>query len=932
MSNNIFFPEICPHCGHQNQKNKWCYETIGDGVIYGFCNRQAPPADGWKATEDTDKNGITKYIYEETSLKETYTGKQKTTYYTYSKDEKPLVRLKRVDDGKGDKKYAQEKFENEKWVAGGLSPDKVPLYRYEELNLNRAIFLVEGEKVADKLWELGLQATTNIGGSKKWADSHTESLRTAQKIIICPDRDKVGIEHADKIADSFPEAQWLYAFPDSPYWRLNVPEKHGVDLYDYIVANSLTKEDLIAQIKNKPIHKIITDLPVENKVSPLHELVTFIRNKFKTLGDLEQADLIEISQKTSIPFNLVSSIYKEEADKVTIQETLPQTEISKLFEYQSKQICLSDLISDEKLCLKLKEYCEVNRVDEVLLVMSLLPLIGAELGSRIKIAPKSTWIEYPCFWSVTVAPPSSKKSVVQNHIYKVTKKRDAENEERDRENREALKKVQRTWDKMSQTQQEANSENPTINPDLYEQQFVKPPRLSILQSCSSESLWKRISEQPVDAGIVWCWDEIAGLLEGLDKYSKGSDTRPLLLTAWSSHMEFMSVQRVDRANSFRLGEQTLSVTGNIQPDLFSKHFKLNGDKDGFVSRWLYAIPKKHPKFAKYTNRSVDLQPTCKELFPKLETLPETTMTFSAEAHSLWTQIWERYHLEIEKVLYSNPIFSQYIAKMLSYVLRLSLVIHTLDVVSGISSDLTVCSKSALERGVRMGSYFLGQFRLLQMSDKTSNKDEILKSFNLDKTLLDIINYLKQEAKDNSASIRDITRKFSGRQVNNIKLNVDIVTELLQHLAELSFGRFSEDRKEFTLIEPSIESINQATKPDEPIQILEPKFKKDDLVCIIGEKDFDGYLVKVLDVTPLTATFTNPLTDKSETISIDYLELYNDDIERECLEIADKLRTVTSKEETLRIIYSHSRYFKVAFTVFLEDESKQLIEQFLSTEK
>lgn len=924
---NIFFPEVCPHCGHKNQKNKWCYETIGDGVIYGFCNRQAEPAVGWKATTDTDKNGITKYIYEESLPKQEYKGKPKTTYYTYSKNEKPIVRVKRIDSKDG-KKISQEKFENNEWVLGGLSPEEVPLYRYHELDFSRAIFIVEGEKVADKLWELGLQATTNIGGSDKWRDSHTESLKEAKKIIICPDRDKPGIKHADKIYESFPKAQWLYAFPDSPYWRLNVPESKGIDLYDYILTNNLTKNELVAQIKDSPIHKIITDLPVENKVSPLHELVTFIRDKFKTLGDLEQADLIEISQKTSIPFNLVASIYKEEADKETVKDTLPQTEIAKLFEYQSKQICLSDLISDERLCLKLKEYCEVNRVDEVLLVMSLLPLIGAELGSRIKIAPKSTWIEYPCFWSVTVAPPSSKKSVVQNHIYKVTKKRDAENEEKDKANREALKKVQRAWDKMSQTQQEANSENPEVNPELYEAQFCKPPRLSILQSCSSESLWKRISEQPLNAGIVWCWDEIAGLLEGLDKYSKGSDTRPLLLSAWSSTMENMSVQRVDRANSFRLGEQTLSVTGNIQPDLFPKHFKLNGDKDGFVSRWLYAIPKKHPKFAKYTNRSVDLQPTFKELFPKLEQLPETIITFSAEAHGLWTQVWERYHIEIEKVLYSNPIFSQYIAKMLSYVLRLSLVIHTLDVVSGVASDLTVCSKSALERAIRMGSYFLGQFRLLQMSDKTSNKDEILKSFNLDKTLLDIINYLKQETEGNSASIRDITRKFSGRQVNNVKLNVEIVTELLQHLAELSFGYFTDEGKQFTLSEPTIESINQATKPDEPIQILEPKFKKGEVVCIVGNKDFDGYIVEILEATPLSATFINPLTDKEETVSTDYLELFTDEIQLECHTICEKLRKVTNKQETLRVIYSHSRYFKVAFTCFLEDEFKSSIEQFL----
>lgn len=927
---NIFFPETCPHCGHKNQTNKWCYETIGeDGSIYGFCNRQAPPANGWKATTDTDKNGITKYIYEESIPKQIYQGKPKTTYFTYQKDNKPIVRLKRIDDGKGEKQYAQEKYDNDKWVSGGYSPEEVPLYRYHELDFDRVIFIVEGEKVADKLWELGLQATTNFGGSKKWRAEHSVSLQKAKKIVICPDRDKVGIAHAEEIYKSFPQASWLYAFPDSPYWRLNVPDNKGIDLYDYILANNLTIENLTSQIKLNPIHKLIAeDFPVKIKTSPLDELIIFIRDKFTTLGDLEYADLIEISQKTKLPLNLVDSLYKEELSKLIVTETLPNTDISKLFEYQSKQICLSDLISDETLCLQLKAYCEVNRVDEILLVMSLLPLIGAELGTKIKIASKSTWIEYPCFWTVTVAPPSSKKSVVQNHIYKVTKKRDAENEAKDKLNRDALKKVQRAWDKMSHTQQEANSENPEVNPELYEQHFVKPPRLSILQSCSSESLWKRISEQPVDAGIVWCWDEIAGLLEGIDKYSKGAETRPLILSTWSSHMGYMSIQRVDRANSFRLGEQTLSITGNIQPNLFSKYFKLNDDKDGFVPRWLYAIPKKHPKFTKYTNRSIDLQPMFRDLSPKLEELLPTTMTFSTEAHVLWAQIYEKYHQEIEKVLYSNPIFAQYIAKMLSYILRISLVIHTLDTISGISSDLNICSKSALSRAVKIASYFLGQFRLLQMSDKSSNKDEILKSFNLDTTLLDIINFLKNEATNKTATIRDITRKFSGRQINNVRLNLSIVTELLEHLKDLSFGYFSDDAKQFTLSEPTIEAINQITKIDEPIQIIKPKFNQNDIVCIIGG-ECDGYLVSVDSVTPLAITFTDPISQQLKTISIDYVELYTDAIAEECLVICEKLRKVTNKEDTLQVIYSHSRYFKIALTSILEEETHNTVQQFLA---
>ena len=42
---------------------------------------------------------------------------------------------------------------------------------------NQTIFVVEGETCADALWELGIPATTNIGGSKKWTASNSKDLK-----------------------------------------------------------------------------------------------------------------------------------------------------------------------------------------------------------------------------------------------------------------------------------------------------------------------------------------------------------------------------------------------------------------------------------------------------------------------------------------------------------------------------------------------------------------------------------------------------------------------------------------------------------------------------------------------------------------------------------------------------------------------------------
>ena len=51
----LTFPSFCPHCGKKNPK-RWCYESQGeDGTNYGFCNNDAPPANGWRATNQKDK-------------------------------------------------------------------------------------------------------------------------------------------------------------------------------------------------------------------------------------------------------------------------------------------------------------------------------------------------------------------------------------------------------------------------------------------------------------------------------------------------------------------------------------------------------------------------------------------------------------------------------------------------------------------------------------------------------------------------------------------------------------------------------------------------------------------------------------------------------------------------------------------------------------
>lgn len=82
------------------------------------------------------------------------------------------------------------------WNLGGVEP---VLYRLPELAAAETVFIPEGEKDVDRLHSLGLAATTNPGGVRKWRPSYTEAL-AGKHVVIIPDNDDAGRAHAHAVA------------------------------------------------------------------------------------------------------------------------------------------------------------------------------------------------------------------------------------------------------------------------------------------------------------------------------------------------------------------------------------------------------------------------------------------------------------------------------------------------------------------------------------------------------------------------------------------------------------------------------------------------------------------------------------------------------------------------------------------------------------
>jgi hypothetical protein len=76
------------------------------------------------------------------------------------------------------------------------------VYRLPELAEQQRVVWVEGEKDADRLWSLGIAATTSPGGAASWRDDYAQQLAAAAiaEVVVIPDNDAPGRAYAATVA------------------------------------------------------------------------------------------------------------------------------------------------------------------------------------------------------------------------------------------------------------------------------------------------------------------------------------------------------------------------------------------------------------------------------------------------------------------------------------------------------------------------------------------------------------------------------------------------------------------------------------------------------------------------------------------------------------------------------------------------------------
>ena len=171
-----------------------------------------------------------------------------TDFVYHDPDGKPAHKTRRTDGPKG------KSFSQYRWSDGGWKPglDGGPLHLYNLPALIRAantepeqwVHVVEGEKKAERLAELGLLATCNAMGAGGWRPDYVKWLRD-RNVAVLEDNDEAGRKWGDAIISSLQghaKCVKRVSFPDLP--------EHG-DVYDWL-AQGHTADELAEMVEAAP--------------------------------------------------------------------------------------------------------------------------------------------------------------------------------------------------------------------------------------------------------------------------------------------------------------------------------------------------------------------------------------------------------------------------------------------------------------------------------------------------------------------------------------------------------------------------------------------------------------------------------------------------------------------------------------------------------
>jgi len=834
---NLVPMQPCPHCGNEN-KNKWCYGlNTHNGELLTVCKRNHDPAPGWYKTNGADKDGTPYYA----PVKEKWEKQPrpaKTTHYYYpDRSGNPLVRVVRKDDGNGKKSIYQEHYKGKQWIKGlgEVKRENIPIYRYKEVKEaianGESIFIVEGEGKADLLWSLGLPATCNLAGSGKWRESDSKDLEGAS-VILCPDRDVPGHKHSEAVAKDFPNAQWLYAFPDSPLWN-HLPESRGADLKDWIDEGA-TKDDIIKAIGEKKVlkpqktekpsnvvnHPRFTPKPLET--DKLGEVIENLITENLTGSKLE-IKLASIAREYGLTQQQINSIYQksiEESDrKLDYDDALG--ELEKILFGDNDSFNLAKVLP-EKLANAIGHHAKLTGLKSEAYLTALLSGLSSTLhpDTALSLYPQTNWKVPPNLYSAIVALSGEGKSIIGRAMIADPLKALIELDDQDYESKLCDYKAS-----LSNYEMLKKSKNKDDLSDLFPDGPPSKPtrRIRYFSGGTGEGIARYAAGSP-DKGMLLFKDEIAGLFKSANQYrgGRGSDSEDIL--------EYYDgtppiTLRADPDKTVICRKILLSIYGTIQPGVLEKLLGDQQDSSGQWSRFLFCQLPPSTVDLDIDAPTVDLTPMLSDLYRQFDRLPVQAYDLSRPAREKFLAAANQ--LKKESDSEQRPAMRNVLIKARGLIGRLALNLHLLNSLFDRITPSIEIGEKIMDAAIELAEFYVNQVRAVYL--KLSDDPDDLPSH-----YARILRVASETAW--------ITPNNARKKAFNTKIRQQYPTtriaEIFQELADQGYGEVRKTTRsiEFRLFNkvPLSDEENlkgdkgdsKVTKGDNPVTLVEPLSDKD----------------------------------------------------------------------------------------------------------
>lgn len=410
-----------------------------------------------------------------------------------------------------------------------------------------------------------------------------------------------------------------------------------------------------------------------------------------------------------------------------------------------------------------------------------IAIAASLIGTKAKLKINDTWSEPAILWTGFVSPPGTRKSPCMNVSRRplVDLQQEAIGVYREQE-ADYQKKV-RNWEGKSKAEKKAAA--------LFEVPLKPHPRNYYLEDTTIEATVEAHCQPESITGFALTFDELSELFNGMDQYKggKGSD-RQKILRLWGGGD--LKVNRKGVEPLF-VPNSAVSITGGIQPGVLEQLMGNGEDEDGMWGRFLWSAAP--PLGAEHRQASLGIDPSLKALYKELDELKPQSYTFHPDAAKLFFKV----ELALEAMMKDSPVvICQVLSKLVGYTGRLALVLHCIDLASGLVTGLTTQIPIAtLQRAVILVDYYYRQVRVLY--GKTAASE-------LPVALLRVVT-LSQSLPLGYVSTRDIQRR------NWVK-NAKDAHEIFEELVALGVGELTTSKRgswQWRFVE-SVVSVNNLT--------------------------------------------------------------------------------------------------------------------------